>query len=304
MLEYGLVDFENLIEDSTPIFANTKQNNPKSFAKNKFSKTNRPVSDSNCCLGVHTASNNSGNKDYEFFWGYKDHVLLDSKYGLPIFNLTLAANTADVKAGEALAEKAAALINFDDRVKNLIADKAYDSNPFYESIKRILGANVIAPLKSNAKTALFNGDIPVCDAGLTMHKDGHIYRKSGVRFKFCCPFKNSKSKNCPCNHPDFLKSAKNKGCIKWMCVKAANPRNSADRNSPAFKFLYAKRTAIERYNSRFKFLNNERAYVRNLRSVSAIVSISHICLQLTAIVSAKDANLKLVRSLSALKRAA
>jgi len=303
MKKLELVDFDNLIEDSTPVFANTKQNNPKSFVKNKFSKDNTPAADSNCRLGVHTASNDSSNKDYAFFWGYKDHVLLDAKYGLPIFNLTLTANTADVKAGKELAEKAAALIDFDGRVKNLIADKAYDSNPFYEDIKKILGARVIAPLKGNAKTALFDGDIPLCEAGLVMHKSGHVYRESGIRFKFCCPYKNSKSKSCPCSHPNFHKPVKNRGCIKWMCVKSANLRNCVDRDSPAFKALYAKRTAIERYNARFKFLENERAFVRNKRSVSAIVSISHICLQLTAIVSAKDAKFELVRSLAGLKKA-
>lgn len=304
MLTLKLVDFEYLIEDSTPIFANTKQNNPKSFVKNKFAKAHQPKSDSDCRLGVHTASNDSTNKNYEFFWGYKDHILLDAKYGLPIYHLTLPANVADVKAGESLAAIAAEHIHFNGRVKYLIADKGYDSNPFYEAIKRILGANVTAPLKSNAKTSLFTGDIPTCDAGLTMHRDGHIYRKSGVRFKFCCPYKASKSKSCPCGNPNFDKSAKNKGCIKWMCVKAANLRNSADRNSPAFKARYAKRTAIERYNSRFKFLANEQAYVRNLNSVSTIVSISHICLQLTAIASAKDEKLELIRSLAGMKKAA
>jgi hypothetical protein len=89
-----------------------------------------------------------------------------------------------------------------------------------------------------------------------------------------------------------------------MCVKAANLRNCADRDSPAFKALYAKRSAIERYNSRFKYMENERAFVRNLHSAAAIVSISHICLQLVAIVSAIEAKPKLIRSLAGLKKAA
>ena len=304
MLELELVDFENLIVDSTPIFANTKLNNPKSFVKNKFSKSNILVNAPDCGLGVHTASNDSNNKNYEFFWGYKDHVLLDAKYGLPICNITMTADTHDVKAGETLARQADSLIVFDGKVKNLIGDKAYDSNHFYEAIKKIFGANVIAPLKSNSKTVLFDGSTPVCEAGLSMHKCGHIYRESGIRFKFSCPFRSSKSKSCPCDHPDFQKDVKNKGCIKYMCSKAANLRNCTDRETPYFKALYAKRPAIERYNSRFKFMENEKAYVHCKKSVSAIVSISHICLQLTAIVSAKDHNFKLIRSLAGLKRAA
>jgi hypothetical protein len=303
MYNLGLVDFENLISDSMPIFANTKLNNPKCFAKNKFSKKRTPAADPTCRLGVHTASNDSNNRDYEFFWGYKDHVMLDAKYGLPIFNLLCTANRADVSVGEELARKAAFLLNLKGRVKYLIADKAYDSNPFYEAILDVLGAHVIAPLKINSKTDLFDGNIPICEAGLVMHRCGHIYRDSGIRFKFTCPFRNSKSKSCPCNHPNFQKDVNNKGCIKYKCIKAANLRNCTDRDTPTFKHLYSKRSAIERYNSRFKFLENERAFVRNINSVSSIVSISHICLQLTAIVAAKNAKLDLVRSLAGLKKA-
>jgi hypothetical protein len=287
-----------------PIFANTKLNNPKSFSKNRFSKSKPPAADPNCRLGIHSASNDSNNKGYEFFWGYKDHILVDAKFALPIFSLTLPANTADVTAGEELACRAASQLPLKGKVRNLIGDKGYDSNPFYIAIKKILAANVIAPLKSNAKTALFDGSLPVCEAGCVMHRDGHIYREERVRFKFSCPFKSSKSKSCPIGHPNSLKSAKNKGCIKWMCVKAANLRNCSARHSPAFKALYSKRSAIERYNSRFKYMGNEKAFVRNLFSVSSIVSISHICLQLVAIVSAKDAKPKLIRSLAGLKKAA
>jgi transposase len=304
MHELGLVDFKDLVEDSMPIFANTKLNNPKSFSKNRFKKSQTPAGDSNCKLGVHSASNDSNNKDFEFFWGYKDHVLLDALYGLPIFNLTLTANTSDVKAGEILARQAEAHIGLKGNVRHLIADKAYDSNPFYEAIKEILGAKVIAPLRSNAKTQLFDGTVPVCEAGLTMHRCGRIYRDSGVRYKFTCPLRGSSDKPCPCNHPNSLKLSKNKGCIKYRLVKAANLRNCTNRDLPSFKRLYAKRSSIERYNSRFKFLDNEKASVRNLNSVSALVSISHVCLQLTAIVSAKDKNFDLIRSLAALKRSA
>ena len=304
MHDLGLVDFENLIVDSMPIFANTKLNNPKCFSKNKFSKKRTPVADPTCRLGVHTASNDSSNKNYKFFWGYKDHTLIDGKHSLPVFNLLRTANCADVTVGEELAQKAAELLNLKGKVKHLIADKGYDSNPFYEAIMDSLGAHVIAPLKSNSKTDLFDGQVPVCDAGLLMHRCGHIYRESGIRFKFSCPYRNSKSKSCPCNHPNFQKDVKNKGCIKYKCIKAANLRNCTDRDTPTFKSLYSKRSAIERYNSRFKFMENERAFVRNNRSVSAIVSISHICLQLTAIVAAKDSKLKLVRSLAGLKKAA
>ncbi len=55
--ELGFIDNSFVSADSTPVFANTKLNNLKSFAKNKFDKSNPPKSDKDCSLGVHSASN-------------------------------------------------------------------------------------------------------------------------------------------------------------------------------------------------------------------------------------------------------
>ncbi|MCF2619264.1 transposase [Oscillibacter valericigenes] len=70
LYELGIVDASFIGLDSTPVMANTKQNNPKSFAKNKFSKENHPKSDPDCALGVHSASNQHNERRYEFYWGY------------------------------------------------------------------------------------------------------------------------------------------------------------------------------------------------------------------------------------------
>ena len=44
LYELGVVDASFIGLDSTPVMANTKQNNPKSFAKSRFSKENHPKS--------------------------------------------------------------------------------------------------------------------------------------------------------------------------------------------------------------------------------------------------------------------
>ena len=93
--ELGVVDASFAGLDSTPVMANTKQNNPKSFAKNKFSKENHPKSDPDCALGVHWASNQHNERRYEFYWGYKSHVLVDCISGLPLYELTTPGNIAD-----------------------------------------------------------------------------------------------------------------------------------------------------------------------------------------------------------------
>ena len=93
--EMGIIDTSFIALDSTPVNANTRQNNPKSFAKNKFSKDNQPKSDKDCGLGVHTASNQHNERNFEYYWGYKNHILVDCITGLPICELTTSANVSD-----------------------------------------------------------------------------------------------------------------------------------------------------------------------------------------------------------------
>lgn len=93
--QLGFIDTSFIGLDSTPIAANTSQNNPKSFASNKFKHSNQPKADKDCKLGVHTASNQSNEKNYEFYWGYKNHVLVDCITVLPIYEVTTTANVHD-----------------------------------------------------------------------------------------------------------------------------------------------------------------------------------------------------------------
>ena len=95
LYELGVLDASFIGLDSTLVMENTKQNNPKSFAKNKFSKENHPKSDPDCPLGVYSASNQHNERKYEFYWGYKNHVLVDCITGLPLCELTTTADVAD-----------------------------------------------------------------------------------------------------------------------------------------------------------------------------------------------------------------
>lgn len=61
----GIIDSSFIGLDSTPIAANTSQNNPKSFSSNKFKPENQPKADVDCKLGAHTASNQTDEKRCE-----------------------------------------------------------------------------------------------------------------------------------------------------------------------------------------------------------------------------------------------
>lgn len=289
--------------DSTPIKANTKYNNSKCFSKNKFSKNNPPKSDKDCKLGVHTANNEDTDKNYEFYWGYKNLVMCDAKSGLPIYEMTFTGNKADVSS----------LIEFLDEInpwfnlKNskVLADKGFDSKANYNHIKDVLHAQAfISKNKRNSKTSetLSCGN-PLCEAGLAMHKDGKQYLKGSIKQKYCCPFRTSKDNSkCPCNHPKYNNGHKNRGCIKYKSI-GTDYRASVDETSDYFKFFYSMRTESERYNSRLKNLNLENASVRNKRSISNLNTLGHICLLAVALAAILTNKGDKLRSLSNLKRA-
>lgn len=124
LYELGVVDASFLGLDSSPVAANTRQNNSKAFAKNKFSKENHPKSDPDCALGVHTASNQHNEKQYEFYWDYKRHVLVNRISGLPLYELTTPANVSDSTVTEEILAAASGVLPIGECI--FLAAKAYD----------------------------------------------------------------------------------------------------------------------------------------------------------------------------------
>lgn len=302
--DLGAISSEFTSFDSTPIKANTKQNNPKSFAKNKFKKSNQPKSDKDCRLGVHTASNEITEKNYEYYWGYKNFVLCDAISGLPIDEMTTTAEKADISMQIPFLTKTKEWFNLDGTY--FIADKGFDSKDNHNFIKNELhGLAFIARNKRGTKEpeTLPAGN-PICEAGLAMHKDGRQYLKDSIKQKFCCPFRTSKDDTkCSCNHPKYINGKKNRGCIKYKSI-GTDYRASIDTKSLFFKKIYSLRTESERYNSRLKNLNLEDASVRNFDSISNLNTLGHICLLTSALVAIRLGQHDKTKSLTGLKRSA
>lgn len=125
----GVVDASFIGPDSTPVAANTKQNDPKSFAKDKFKPENHPKADPDCALGVHSTSNQHDERRFEFYWGYKSHVLVDCISGLPLYELTTPANTADFAVVQEVLAAANAVLPL--RECAFLGDKGYDAKDVY-----------------------------------------------------------------------------------------------------------------------------------------------------------------------------
>ena len=278
----GLVDTSFISLDSTPVSANTHQNNPKSFAKNKFSKDNQPRSDKDCRLGVHTASNQHNERKFEYYWGYKNHVLVDCITGLPIFEMTTTAEVADSTVAKDILSKTNEFLSLEECT--FIGDKGYDVKEIYNFVRNNLHGDCFIPLnKRNTKNPkkLPSGH-PICDAGLAMNKDGKCYDKGRTREKYCCSFRQSKSGSCPCNHKNWNNGRKNRGCTKYVTI-LDDYRLSIDRDCVTFKKIYALHTESERYNSRFKSTGQERLWVHGINAAKNLNSIAHIALLATAV---------------------
>lgn len=275
LYDLGVVDASFIGLDSTPVAANTKQNNPKSFATDKFKPENHPKSDPDCALGVHSASNQHNERRYEYYWGYKNHVLVDCISGLPLYELTTPANVVDSTVVEEILAATNSTLPLQECT--FLGDKGYDVKAVYDLVKDIYNGEAVIPLnKRNTKNPdkLPAGRL-LCSAGLAMHKDGKTFDNGRVRQKFCCPLRSSKSGCCPCGHKNWNNGKNRRGCTKYLTLPS-DYRLFIDRESLPFERTYALRTECERYYSRFKASGQERLWVRNANSAANLNSLAHI----------------------------
>jgi len=299
LVELGIVDASFIGLDSTPVNANASANNPKSFKSNKFSKDNHPKADKDCGLGVHSASNQHNERKFEYYWGYKNHVLVDCITGLPIFELTTTADIADSTVALDILSQTDSFLSLKEC--SFLADKGYDVKAIYNTVKDVYEGDCFIPLNTrNTKNPkkLAVGNL-LCPAGLAMLKDGRTRSEGRFRQKFCCPFINSKDDSlCPCNHKNYHNGKKRRGCFKYVTIPD-DYRLSINRESILFKSVYALRTECERYNSRFKQSGQERLWVRNKGSAANLNSIAHISLlaiALTAVITQASCSYRCTKS--------
>jgi len=303
LAEKGIMDTSFIGLDSTPVAANTSQNNSKSFSSNKFKPDNQPKADTDCKLGVHTASNQTNEKKCQFYWGYKNHVLVDGISGLPIYEITTTAEVADSTVALDMLANTHSFLPVTECT--FLADKGYDVKNIYNQVRQLYDGECIIPLnKRNTKNPkLLPQGNPVCEAGLAMWKDGRFSDNGRTLQKFCCPIKSSKNTDCPCHHKNFYNGRKHRGCTKYITIPD-DLRLSIDRDSRYFKSNYSLRTECERYNSRFKNTGQERVWVRNKFSVANLNTLAHISLLAVAIAAVTTKSSQSYRKLKSIKRTA
>lgn len=160
--------------------------------------------------------------------------MVDCISGLPIFELTTTADVADSTVTLDILKETNEFLPLSECT--FLADKGYDVKAIYNTVRDVYNGDCFIPLnKRGTKNPkkLGCGNV-ICEAGLAMHRDGKFSDRGRTRQKFCCPFKRSKSGECPCNHKNWNNGKKNHGCTKYVTIPD-DYRLSIDRNSIAFQ---------------------------------------------------------------------
>jgi len=89
--------FQEVRDDSSNIPVKVKENNLKTSIRDRFSKTKRPKGDPESRLSIMVHFPKPFQKEFKYFWGYRNFVLISALSELPITEETRTANVVDSK---------------------------------------------------------------------------------------------------------------------------------------------------------------------------------------------------------------
>lgn len=294
LIDLGVITGEYLSIDSCPIPARVKENNLKTNVKNRFSKTHIPKGSPDARLGIMIIFPRPNQKQILYFWGFRDHVVIDAKEELPIWHITKPANIHESVMFLPIFK----LIQneFQFSIKAVIADAAYDTSPILKYVVKDLKAK--PRISRNPRNTQNPSNIqfsksgnPICLAQLEMLARGSFYDKKQDRWrrKWVCPLHHSKKFArqyllCPAFHPKFLSQ---KGCYVYIRIDQ-DIRNLIDYGSTSFKTDSKLRSGSERVFSRLLSICMQNPPVISFKAISNYVTIAHISVLLIALTAAKN----------------
>jgi hypothetical protein len=306
-LRYIAPDFGRCISlDTKHIIAWVKENNPKTFVKDRYDKTKQPAGDPDCKLGCKRKRNQRTRRQSpqtpltdpvsastvqvgEYYWGYGSGVVATKVPGWGEFvlaELTQPFNCGDTTYFFPLLADVERRLGF--RPSFGAFDAAYDAFYVYEYFHKAGGfAAVPFVIKGNAKRT-FNADgLPLCNAGLPMPlKSTYTSRTTSLieheKGTYVCPlcFPEPTGEACPIDDPHWPKG----GCKTTLATSiGARIRHQLDRDSETYKQLYNQRTATERINALAKELGIERPKLRNGTAIANQNTLIYVLLNLRAL---------------------
>ena len=294
LIDLAVIRGEYLSIDSCPIPARVKENNLKTNVKNRFSKNHIPKGSPDARLGIMVIFPKPNQKQIRYFWGFRDHVVIDAKEELPIWHITKPANVHDSVMFLPIFKLIQNEFHFS--VKAVIGDAAYDTSSILKYVVKDLKAKPRVSRNprntQNPPTIQFSkSGNPICQAQLEMLARGSFYDKKQDRWrrKWVCPLHHSKKYAsqfilCPAFHPKFFSQ---KGCYAYIRIDQ-DIRSEIDYGSSSFKADSKLRSGSERVFSRLLNICMQNPPVISLQAISNYGTIAHITVLLVALTAAKN----------------
>ncbi len=216
LIQEGAITAKIVALDSCPIPANVKENNLKTSVKDRFDKDQRPKGDPEAGLGIIVHYPKPFKKKICYFWGYRNHVIVDAETELSLWEKTLPANKSEMRQAIPMLKE---LINRHPslKIKAVLGDAIYDTEDILKFIIRKLEAKAAIPRnpRGEKKEGFYLKKNSVyCPADIAMLRKGRMTVDGVTYLQYTCPLYWSKKIRqryllCPANHPKFFRQ---KGC--------------------------------------------------------------------------------------------
>jgi hypothetical protein len=296
--------------DTKHILAWVRENNPKTYVKERYNKQHQPTGDPDCRLGCKRRRNQRASAKEppptppdnpipahtiavaEFYWGYASGVVATKvpRWGeFVLAELTLPFDQPDVAYFHPLMQTTERRLGF--RPCYGAFDAAFDAFYVYEYFHRQdlpqQSAFAAVPLsqRGRGRRQFDPQGLPLCQAGLPMPlKYTFVCRSTRFeheRGRYFCPllYPQVTTKTCPIDHKNWPK-----GCISTLPTSiGARIRYQLDRESLIYKDIYKQRTATERINAQAKELGIERPKLRNGQAIANQNTLIYILINLRAL---------------------
>ena len=273
--------------DSCPLLSPVRENNLKTAVRDRFNKRRWPRGDPAARLGVLASFARGDARKVIYFWGYRNHVIVDTATELPLWEQTEPADRKESPLAVPLLR--ALLGHLALPVEAVCGDTAYDADALLKfTVEELQAQPVIAPHPRRHANPDFHvqGAAVVCPANLEMFRRGKMTpRRTGISYiQFSCPIYYDRSLRqrflvCPAAHPKFFQQ---KGC-NYLLRTSPNIRAQIPYGSESFRQLYRERTAVERVFSRLLTIAMQDLPTRGLDAARNLCTISHITVLLVAL---------------------
>jgi hypothetical protein len=273
--------------DSCPIQSPVKENNLKTAVRDRFNKMRFPKADPTARLGVLASYARADSRKVIYFWGYRNHIVVDTETELPLWERTESADRKDGPLAIPLLQALTSTLSLP--IETVCADSGYDSEAFLKFIVEQLHAQpVVAANPRHQPNPNFRvqGPAVICPANLDMFRRGKMTpRRTGITYQqYSCPIYYDRNMQqrllmCPAAHPKFLKQ---KGC-NYLLRVTPSIRSQIPYGSDSFRKLYRKRTAVERVFSRLLTISMQDLPTRGLPAARNLCTIAHITVLLVAL---------------------